>query len=48
VLNDIGCEDVNLIHMVQDSDQGRALVDTVMNVRVLCKAGNVLTSWKHI
>jgi hypothetical protein len=29
-----GCEDMNWIHMAQDTDQWQALVNTVMNIHV--------------
>jgi hypothetical protein len=31
----IGCDDVDWIDMAKDRDQRRALVNTVMNIRVL-------------
>jgi ribosome biogenesis protein Nip4 len=34
-LREIGWEDMNWIHLVQDTDQWPALVNTVMNLRVL-------------
>jgi hypothetical protein len=37
-------EGVDWIHLAQDRDQWRAVVKTVMNVRIPQKAGNVLTS----
>jgi hypothetical protein len=33
-LREIGCDGINWIDMAEDSDQWRALVNTVMNVRV--------------
>jgi hypothetical protein len=33
-LMEIGCEDVEWIHVAQDMDRWRALVNTVMNLRV--------------
>jgi hypothetical protein len=43
-LREIGLGDVDWIHWVQDRDRWRALVKTVMNLRVPLKAGNFLTS----
>jgi len=40
----IGCE-VDWIHVAQNRIQLRAVVNTVMNLRVLQKARNLLTSW---
>jgi hypothetical protein len=34
-LREIGWDDMDWIDVVQDRDQWRALVDTVMNIRVL-------------
>jgi hypothetical protein len=39
-----GCQDVDWMQMIQHRFQWRALVDTVMNRRVLQKAENLLTS----
>jgi hypothetical protein len=36
----IGCESVEYIHLAQDRDQWRSLVNTVMNLRVPEMAGN--------
>jgi len=44
VLRKIGCEGVNRMHLAQDTDQWRAVVNTVMNFRVPKKAGIILTS----
>jgi hypothetical protein len=40
---EIGSEGVDLIHLAQDKDQWRAVVNTVMNLRVPKKVGNFLT-----
>jgi hypothetical protein len=34
VLRGMGCDGMDLSHLVQDRDQWRALVNTVMNIRV--------------
>jgi len=43
-LLEIGWEGVELIHLVQDRDQWRALVNTIMILRVPYKVGNFLTA----
>jgi hypothetical protein len=43
-LREIGFGDVGWIHLTQDRDRWRALVNTVMNLRVPQNAGNFLTS----
>jgi hypothetical protein len=43
-LSDIGCEDVDWIHVAQDRVQWWAFVNTVMNIRVPCKEGNFMVS----
>jgi hypothetical protein len=42
-LQEIVWEDVDCMHMAQDRDQGRALVNTEMNIRVPHTIGNFLT-----
>jgi len=42
-LREIVWEGVEWIHLAQDRDQWRAVVNTVMNLRVPKKAGNFLT-----
>jgi hypothetical protein len=43
-LGEIGFGDVDWIHLAQDRDRWRALVNTVMSLRVTQNAGNFLTS----
>jgi hypothetical protein len=43
-LKKTGCEGVDWIHMAQDRDQWRALVNTEMNLRFPQKAGNLTFS----
>jgi hypothetical protein len=43
-LREIGFGDVDWIHSAQDRDTWRALVNTMMNLRVSKNAGNFLTS----
>jgi len=43
-LQEIGHEDVNWIHLTQDSDDWRAVVKAVMNLRVPSNAGKFLTT----
>jgi len=43
-LKKTGREGVDWIHLAQDRDQWRAVVNTVMNLWVLEKTGNFLTS----
>jgi hypothetical protein len=46
-LKEIGFDYVDWIHLVQDRDRWRALVNTVMRLRVPWNAGNFLTSWAY-
>jgi hypothetical protein len=43
-LREMRWEGVNWIYFAQDSDKWWALVNTVMNLQIPCKAGNFLTS----
>jgi hypothetical protein len=43
-LRERGLDGVDWIHLAQDSDRWRAVVNTVMNLRVPGKAGNFLTT----
>jgi hypothetical protein len=45
-LTEIGWEGVDCVHLAKDRHQWRAVVNTVMNLRVLQKAGN-LTSFSR-
>jgi hypothetical protein len=47
-LRKIRWEGVDWIHLAQDRDRWRAVVNTVMNLRVPWKAGNFLTSWMAV
>jgi len=40
-LKELGCENVNWIHMAQDRVQWLALVNIVMKFQVTYKAGNI-------
>ena len=44
-LNEMGCYGQGWMDLVQGRDVWRAVVYTAMNFRVLCNAGNCLTSW---
>jgi uncharacterized protein YPO0396 len=41
-LREMGCEDVDSVHLAQDRDQWRAVVNTVMNLRGSKKGGEFL------
>jgi hypothetical protein len=43
-LSEIGCDGMDWIDLAQDRDQWRALVNTVMNLRVPLNAGKFLSS----
>jgi hypothetical protein len=44
-LKGLGWGVVDWIYLAQDKDQGRALINTVMNLRVPTKGGSFLTNW---
>jgi len=41
---EVGCEDVNWVHLAHDRDQWRVVVNMVMDLLALQKTGNFLTS----
>jgi len=47
-LQEVGCDYVDWIGLVQDRDRWRTLVSAVMNLRVPLNAGNFLTSCKPV
>ena len=47
-LQEVGCVYRDWIGLAQDRDRWRTLVSAVMNLRVLCNAGNFLTSCKPL
>jgi hypothetical protein len=47
-LKEIGWEGVDWINLAYYRDQSRAVVNTVMNLRVLQNAGNDLSSWETV
>jgi hypothetical protein len=44
VLREIGCENVYTIHLTQDRSHWEAVVNMVLNILILQKAVNFLTS----
>jgi hypothetical protein len=45
-LREVGCGDMDWIHLAQDRDQWRTLVNTVMNIWVPQNVGKFLSSWQ--
>jgi hypothetical protein len=47
-LQEIGCEDVNWVHLLQDRVRWRSVLNLITNRRVPGEAGNVLTTYATI
>jgi len=47
-LQEVGCEDMDLIELAQDKDRWRELTNAVMNLWVPQNAGNFLTSCEPV
>jgi hypothetical protein len=41
-LQEIQYEDMDCIHLAEDREQEWAVLDTIMNIQISCKAGNFL------
>jgi hypothetical protein len=44
IFTEWGCGGIDWIDLAQDRDSWRTLVNTLMNIRVILKAGNFLTT----